>query len=62
MAPNVINKQDAHALLKEFQTNEQFDARLEELKAYWAELLSRFTVQSEDDQLNRQVNVWNQFV
>ena len=61
IAPNVINKQDAHAILKEFQTDEQFDARLAELKAYWTELLSRFSVQSEDEQFNRQVNIWNQY-
>ena len=59
--PNVINKQPAHKLLAEFQTDAQFDAKLNELHAYWKELLSHFTVQSPDEKLNRQVNVWNQY-
>ena len=61
IAPGVINKDDAHALLAEFRTDAQFDARLAELKGYWENLLSRFTIQSEDDRLNRQFNIWNQY-
>ena len=61
IAPNIINKQDAHALLKAFRTDEQFQAHLDALKAYWEKLLGHFTIQSEDEKLNRQVNVWNQY-
>ncbi len=61
IAPGVINKDDAHALLKEFQTDAQFTQRFTELKDYWSQLLSRFTVQTADERLNRQVNVWNQY-
>ena len=61
VAPGVINKDDAHALLKEFQTDAQFDARFEELKKYWAGLLNHFTIQTDDEKLNRQVNIWNQY-
>ncbi len=61
VAPGVINKSDAHALLAAFRTDAQFDARLDELKAYWADLLSRFTIRSADEKLDRQVNVWNQY-
>jgi len=34
VAPGVINKDDAHALLSQFRTDEQFEARLTELKNY----------------------------
>ncbi len=61
IAPDVINKDDAHALLAQFATDDQFEARLQELKNYWSQLLSRYTVQSADEKLNRQVNIWNQY-
>ena len=61
IAPGVINKQDAHELLAQFRTDEQFAAHLAGLKTYWGELLSRFTVKTADERLNRQVNVWNQY-
>ena len=57
----VINKEPAHALLKEFATDEQFEARLAELKAYWEGILSHFQVESGDERLDRQVNLWNQY-
>ncbi len=60
-APNVINKRDAEQLLAAFRTAEQFEACLAELKAYWQTLLSRFTIRTDDERLNRQVNVWNQY-
>ena len=61
IAPEVINKEDAHALLAEFKTDEQFENRLNELSEYWAKLLNRFNISSGDDKLNRQVNIWNQY-
>ena len=61
IAPNVINKEDAHQLLDQFRTVEQFDSRLNELMEYWSRLLSRFTLKTDDEKLNRQVNIWNQY-
>jgi len=61
VAPGVINKDDAHALLSQFRTDEQFEARLTELKNYWRGLLSHYTVCSGDEKLDRQVNIWNQY-
>jgi len=57
----VINKEPAHKLLKEFQTDEQFEQKLAALKAYWADLLSHFHIESGDEKLDRQVNLWNQY-
>ena len=60
-ALNVINKEKAHAMLAAFETEAQFDAAMDTLKAYWSSLLSRFTVQSSEEKLDRMVNIWNQY-
>jgi len=61
VAPNVINKTPADALLAKYQTDAQFDAAFAELGSYWSSLLSRFTVRTGDDKLDRMVNIWNQY-
>ena len=61
IAPNVINKAPAYELLKKYDSEAQFDAALNELKAYWDELLSTCQVQSGDDRFDRMVNIWNQY-
>ena len=60
-APNVINKKPAKELLAKFQTDDQFEAALQELKAYWNTLLGTLHIESDDEKLNRLVNVWNQY-
>lgn len=60
-APGIINKKPADALLAKYQTNEQVDQALKELKDYWDKLLSTYTITSDDEKLNRIVNVWNQY-
>ena len=60
-ALNVINKEKAHAMLSAFETEEQFDAAMDELRTYWTSLLSRFTVKSSEEKLDRMVNIWNQY-
>ena len=60
-SPGVINKAKAHALLDAYDTAEKFDAAFSELKAYWNGLLSRFSVKSEEEKLDRMVNTWNQY-
>ena len=61
IAPNVINKAPAHALLEQFDTEEKFDAAFSELGAYWNDLLSVMSIRSADEKLNRAVNIWNQY-
>ena len=61
IAPNVINKAPADRLLKKFSTDAQFDAAFAKLSAHWEGLLSRFTVQTGDEKLDRMVNIWNQY-
>ena len=58
---NIINKEKAEALIKDFSTVEAVDRAFEELADYWDKLLSRYTLESHDDRLNRMVNIWNQY-
>ena len=57
----IINKEKAHAVIERFSTVEAVDAALEELRQMWDGLLSKFTVESGDERLNRMVNIWNQY-
>jgi len=57
----VINKKRAKALISKFQTSKQVDEALDELKKYWDTILDKFVLQSDDDRLDRQVNIWNQY-
>ncbi len=60
-APGVIDKQRAYVLLSTYNTAEQFDQAMGALKDYWTGILSRFTVQSTEEKLDRMVNIWNQY-
>ena len=60
-APGIINKAKAHEMMAAFSTPAQADAAFVELKAYWDGLLSRFTVHSDVPELDRTVNIWNQY-
>ena len=57
----IINKKPAYALLSRYQTEAQADAAFEELRTYWKSLLSRYTVHSGDEKVDRMVNTWNQY-
>ncbi len=60
-APGVINKERAKAMIARYQTDEQADAAFEALKAYWDGLLTTYSVCTENDRVNRMVNIWNQY-
>lgn len=57
----VINKKKAKETIAKFDTVAKVDAALAELRAYWDNLLSIYTVNSSDDKLDRMVNIWNQY-
>jgi cellobiose phosphorylase len=59
--PYVINKEKAHQLIQRFSTVQAVDEAFAELKAVWDELLSKYTVKSGDERLDRMVNIWNQY-
>ena len=61
VAPGVINKAKALAMMDAFASVAQVEAAFAELKTYWDGLLSRFCVQSSVPELDRTVNIWNQY-
>ncbi|HKL79073.1 MAG TPA: glycosyl hydrolase family 65 protein [Mobilitalea sp.] len=58
---NVINKKKAEAMIEAFATTEQVDRAFAELADDWDQLLSKYTVKSADDKMDRMVNIWNQY-
>ncbi len=57
----VINKTKAKEIIANFDSSEKVDSAFADLKEYWDGLLGKFTLQSDDDKLNRMVNIWNQY-
>ncbi|MDO5560682.1 MAG: glycosyl transferase [Oscillospiraceae bacterium] len=60
-ADGSMNKSQAYDMIKQFDTVEKVDAALAENKKMWDELLSKYTVNTPDDKMNRMVNIWNQY-
>lgn len=61
VSPKVINKSFANEMIRQFVDKTAVDSALEELGNYWSELLSNYNLQSDDERLNRMVNIWNQY-
>ncbi len=58
---NIINKDPARELMARFATTAQVDEAFARLRGYWDDLLSRFSVHTGDERLDRMVNIWNQY-
>lgn len=58
---NIINKKKAEEMIKKYETVESVETAFAELSKYWDRLLSKYTIFSEDEKLNRMVNIWNQY-
>lgn len=58
---NVINKKRAHELLARYQTDESVEQAFLSLKTYWNNLLSGYRIESDNAEVNRMVNIWNQY-
>lgn len=58
---NVINKTKAKEIIARFDTVEKADAAMDDLRTYWDNLLSIFTLDSGEEKLDRMVNTWNQY-
>ncbi|MGN0602321.1 MAG: GH36-type glycosyl hydrolase domain-containing protein [Oscillospiraceae bacterium] len=56
-----MNKSKAYEMISAMDTAEKADKALEELKNYWNDLLSKYTVKTPDDRVDRMVNIWNQY-
>ena len=57
----IINKKKAKDTIARFDTVAKVDNALAELRRYWDDLLSIFSVRSGDEKLDRMVNIWNQY-
>ena len=60
-AQDVINKKPAKAMLARYATDADVDKAFAQLKDYWKNLLTKYHVESENDKVNRMVNIWNQY-
>jgi cellobiose phosphorylase len=58
---NVINKTKAKEMIESLSTSEQVEEAFSKLKEYWNSLLSIYTLESDEDKLNRMVNIWNPY-
>ncbi len=57
----VINKKKAKEMIDQFKTAADVDKAFNQLKEYWDSLLSQYTIKSNDEKLDRMVNIWNQY-
>ena len=57
----VINKKKVRETIHRLSTVEAVDEAFRELCSMWNGLLNSYTVRSDDDRLNRMVNIWNQY-
>ena len=57
----IINKTRAYEILERFNTPRKADAAFDELKEYWDGILGKFNVSSPVPELDRMVNIWNQY-
>ena len=57
----IINKTRAYAILDDFNTPQKADAAFDALRSYWDGILGKFRVSSPVPELDRMVNIWNQY-
>lgn len=57
----IINKKKAYDMIEKFKTAKDVDVAFKAFNEYWNELLSKYSVDSADEKLNRMVNIWNQY-
>ncbi|MCX7711214.1 MAG: glycosyl transferase [Clostridia bacterium] len=60
-ADGSINKTKAKAMIDSFKDSKAVEQAFNELKKYWDNLLSKFSVKTGDEKLDRMVNIWNQY-
>ncbi len=60
-ALGIINKKPAKAMLAKYQTDADVEKAFADLNNYWNELLSKYSVKSSNDKVDRMVNIWNQY-
>ena len=48
-------------MLARYATDELFNEAFSDLTEYWSNLLSKYEVESDNPEVNRMVNIWNQY-
>ncbi|MDC7227789.1 MAG: glycosyl transferase [Spirochaetales bacterium] len=56
-----LNRTGAQEIISAFAADKDVDAALSKLCDFWDDKLSHFSVKTEDDKLDRMLNVWNQY-
>ena len=56
-----INKAKALKIVNDFSKTENVETAFTLLKNYWKSLVSKYKVKSNDEKLDRMVNIWNQY-
>ncbi|MDR2805990.1 MAG: glycosyl transferase [Dysgonamonadaceae bacterium] len=57
----VINKKQAKETIAQFDTPEKVNKAFNDLRNYWDDLLNRYVLKSDEENLDRMVNIWNQY-
>ena len=57
----IINKEPAKNMLAKYQSDSDVDKAFAALQEYWKTLLAKYNVSSSDENVNRMVNIWNQY-
>lgn len=57
----LVNKAKAKAMIDSLNTADKVDAAFAELKTYWDHLLDIYVVRTDEEKLDRMVNIWNQY-
>lgn len=60
-SPGIINKAPAYAMLSRYQTDADIERAFNKLREYWDSLFSKYVVKTENEKVNRMVNIWNQY-
>lgn len=60
-SPGIINKEKAESLIAKYSDSDSVNNAFEKLKTYWSDLLSIYQLKSNDEKLDRMVNIWNQY-
>ncbi len=59
--PGIINKKPAEAMLAKYSSDADVEKAFDELQDYWKTLLAKYSVSSTNENVNRMVNIWNQY-
>ena len=61
IAANTLNKEKAIKMINDFNTVEKVNSALGDLEEFWDNLLGNIHIKSNDDKMDRMVNIWNQY-